>query len=125
MASSSSPAIGVRSSRSGASALNVELTVLPVTVRCARLSLASLQAAGGGTASGICDTLSGDAAAAATDPGAADNLAAALSPAGGGTVNAELCFSVNGRNWRYLAPGKSFIPLGGAGGGDSCSVFGA
>ena len=48
-----------------------------------------------------------------------------LSPAGGGTVNAELCFSVDGRNWRYLAPGKSFIPLGGAGGWDSCSVFGA
>lgn len=43
----------------------------------------------------------------------------------GGTVNAELVFSPDGRHWSYLKPGHSFIPLGGGGEWDSCSVFGA
>jgi hypothetical protein len=32
---------------------------------------------------------------------------------------------MDGRKWQYLMPGRSFIPLGGAGAWDSCSVFGA
>ena len=43
----------------------------------------------------------------------------------GGTVNAELVFSTDGRHWQYLKPGHSFIPLGDGGAWDSCSVFGA
>eukprot|EP01052_Picozoa_sp_SAG31_P015098 SAG31_NODE_960_length_10753_cov_7.843064_7_plen_437_part_00 len=42
-----------------------------------------------------------------------------------GTVNAELVYSIDGQRWEYLMPGKSFIPLGGTGAWDSCSVFGA
>ena len=43
----------------------------------------------------------------------------------GGTVIAELVFSSDGRTCTYLKPGVSFLPLGGAGAWDSCSVFGA
>lgn len=43
-----------------------------------------------------------------------------------GTVNMELCWSTDARRWRYVAPGRSFVPhVPGSGDWDCCGVFGA
>ena len=47
-------------------------------------------------------------------------------PAPPGTVNAELAWSPDGRSWKYVKPGQSFVPRApGSAAWDCCGVFGA